>query len=107
MFNSVYIQQPLVSASRHRPARQLAGIVWCQELCWYLIVGIFVFVSVITGVVILIILIFFKVLLVELFIELLELKRFAREPVDSTRDQLFLDVLTELVVELEAFLNIG
>jgi hypothetical protein len=35
------------------------------------------------------------------------LKSLAGEPVDSAGDELLLDVLTELVVELEALLDVG
>jgi hypothetical protein len=34
------------------------------------------------------------------------LKSLASEPVDSTRDELLFDVLSQLVVKLEAFLDV-
>ncbi len=64
-------------------------------------------------VVILVILIFFFVILVlkiaffQILIQLLKLKSLTREPVDSTRDELFLDVLAQLVIKLKTLFDIG
>jgi hypothetical protein len=60
---------------------------------------------VLAGVVIIVLVVFVKVLQVVL-IELLERKGLAREPVDRPGNELLLDVLAELVVELQALLNI-
>lgn len=42
-----------------------------------------------------------------ILIQLLKGEGLASEPVDGTRDQLLLNVLSQLVVELEALLNVG
>jgi hypothetical protein len=64
-------------------------------------------------IVILIVLIFFLIILIleitlfHVIIHLLELKSLTSKPIDSTGDQLLLNVLPQLVVELQAFLDVS
>lgn len=72
---------------------------------YVILVGLLVLVTVLAEIVLVIVIL--EVLLVEvLLIHLLEGEGLSGEPVDGTGDQLLLDVLTELVVELEALLNV-
>ena len=71
----------------------------------YLFVALVVLISVLVILVFILILLVLEFCLVE-FVKLLELQRFASEPINGTRDQLFLDVLAELVVEFETLLDI-
>lgn len=73
---------------------------------YVILVGLLVLVTVLAEVVLVIVVL--EVLLVEiLLIHLLEGEGLPGEPVNGAGDQLLLDVLTELVVELEALLNVG
>lgn len=56
---------------------------------------------------ILILIILIEVTLKVLLAEALELAGLSGEPIDSTGNKLLLDILTELVVKLEALLNIS
>lgn len=63
-------------------------------------------------IVIFIILVFFLIIFVlkisffHIIIQLLELKSFTSEPVNSAGDKLLLDIFTQLVIEFKTFLNI-
>lgn len=57
-------------------------------------------------VIFLLIVLIFEVVLLQLIVQLLELKSLTGKPVDSTGDQLLLDVLAELVVKLKALLDV-
>lgn len=73
---------------------------------YVILVGLLVLVTVLAEVVLVVVIL--EILLVEvLLIHLLEGEGLTGEPVDGTGDQLLLDVLTELVVELEALLDVG
>jgi hypothetical protein len=72
----------------------------------YLFIRIFiVLVSVVAEFLVFVIL----VLKLSLFkvVQLLELEGFACEPVDSTGNQLLLNILSELVIQLKTLLNVG
>jgi len=47
-----------------------------------------------------------KVALLHFFVQFLELKSLSSEPIDRTGDELLLDILSQLIVQFEAFLNI-
>lgn len=84
----------------------LAKCVWCRQGAYIVLIRLLILITVITEVIILLIIL--KVLLIEVFlVKLLESESLTSEPVDGTRDQLFLDVLTKLVVQLKALLNVG
>lgn len=73
---------------------------------YIVLVRLLVLITVITEVIILLVIL--EVLLVKVFlIKLLESESLTREPVDGTRNQLLLDILAQLVVQLEALLNVG
>lgn len=61
---------------------------------------------VIVEVVLVLVVLVFKLVLVEVVAKLLKLQRLAGEPVNGARDQLLLDVLAESVVKLEALLDV-
>lgn len=72
---------------------------------YIILVGLLVLVTVLAEVILVVVI--FEVLLVEiLLIHLLEGESLSGEPVNGAGDQLLLDVLAELVVELEALLNV-
>lgn len=72
----------------------------------YLLIRLVVLVPVVTEVILLLIVLVLEFALV-VVIELLELKSLAGEPVDSTGDELLLDILAELVVQLQTLLDVG
>ena len=49
----------------------------------------------------------FKIAFLHIIIQLLELKSLASKPINSTGNELLLNVLTQLVVEFKTFLNIS
>lgn len=61
---------------------------------------------VLTGVIVVLIVLFLKVRKV-ILIKLLESEGLAGEPVDRARNQFLLDILAKLVVELQPLFNIG
>lgn len=61
---------------------------------------------VITQVVVLFIIIILKVTLLQIVIQLLKLQGLTSEPVNCTRDELLLDIFSQLVVELETLFDI-
>lgn len=63
-------------------------------------------VLVVIALLIILVVLILKVILVEVIKTLLELQSLAGEPVDGTRNELLLDVLTELVIELKLLLNV-
>lgn len=72
---------------------------------YVILIGLLVLVTVLAQVVLIIIVL--KVFLVEvLLVHLLESEGLSGEPIDRAGNQLLLDVLTKLVVELEALLNV-
>lgn len=71
----------------------------------YLLIRL-VLVPVVTEVILLLIVLVLEFALV-VVVELLELKSLAGEPVDSTGDELLLDILAELVVQLQTLLDVG
>lgn len=72
---------------------------------YVILIGLLVLVTVLAEVVLVVVIL--EVLLVEiLLIHLLEREGLSGEPVDGAGDQLLLDVLTKLVVEFEALLNV-
>src|SRR6266536_2874446 len=106
VFSFVCTQRPLASALQHHPRLLLAQIPLEWQLGTCIIVGLlFIIIMVLAQVVFLIIFIF-KTPLLHVIIQLLKLKSLASEPVDSPRDELLLDVLSQLVVKLETFLDI-
>lgn len=48
-----------------------------------------------------------EISLLHILVQFLKLKGFTGEPVDSTWDELLLDIFTQLVVELKTLLDIG
>jgi hypothetical protein len=92
---SSYIET-LAPASGRGCSSTIAYIVFLRLLL------IVVFAEVIIILVILLVKLALKILLVELLIG----KSLTSEPVDSTGDELLLDILTELVVKLKTLLNI-
>lgn len=73
---------------------------------YIILVGLLILVTVLAEVVLIIVLV--EVLIVEvLLVHLLKGQGLSGEPVDGAGNQLLLDVLTELVVELEALLDVG
>ena len=66
----------------------------------YLVVGLFFFLVIITVLAEVIVLLILITILILKIVELLESESLTSEPVDSTRNELFLDVFTELVVKL-------
>ena len=65
-----------------------------------------VVVTVLTKIILIFIILIFEVTLLEVIVHLLKLKSLAGEPVNSTWDELLLDILTKLVIQLKALLNI-
>lgn len=73
---------------------------------YVILVGLLVLIAVVAEVVLVILLI--EVLLIKvILIHLLESEGLSSKPVDGTGNQLLLDVLTQLVVKLEALLDVG
>lgn len=70
-------------------------------------VRLVILIPVFTQIVVLLVVLVLKIALLEVVIERLELESLAREPVDSTRNELLLDVLAELVVKFQALLHVG
>lgn len=69
-------------------------------------VRLLVLIAVLAQVILVVILV--EVLLVKvILVQLLKCESLSSKPVDSTRNQLLLDVLAELVVELQALLDVG
>ena len=72
----------------------------------YLILVLILVILIVVLVVIILVIFVLEVILVEVVHALLELQSLASDPVNGTWDELFLDVLTELVVELKLGLNV-
>lgn len=73
---------------------------------YVIVVGLLILIAVLAEVVLIIVLI--EVLLVKLvLVHLLESEGLSSKPVDGTGNELLLNVLTQLVVKLEALLNVG
>lgn len=69
-------------------------------------IRLLVLVAVLAQVVLIVILV--KVILIKvILIQLLKCESLSSKPVDSTRNQLLLDVLTELVIKLQTLLDVG
>ena len=64
-------------------------------------------VTVLAEVVILIVILVELILIQVVLVYLLKGQSLAGEPVDRTRDELLLDVLTKLVIQFQALLNVG
>lgn len=74
----------------------------------YIVIGLLLLILVVAEIILILILLVIEIGFVHLtIINLLVAKSFASEPVDSARDELLLDILTEMVVELEAFFDLG
>lgn len=72
---------------------------------YVVLVGLLVLVTIFTEIIVILV----KVLLILIKIVLIHLlkgKGLSRKPVDGTRNEFLLDVLTQLVVELEALFNV-
>ena len=104
--NFAYTQRPPVWASRCRPTwTNLApNPGFSSSLVTYFLVRVVLFVVVVAVIVILVVLVLKVVFLV--LVQLLEGQGFAREPVNSPRDELFLDVFAELIIELQPLLDV-
>jgi hypothetical protein len=72
----------------------------------YLIIVLILVVFITLVIIVIEIVLILEVVLVEVIEALLKLQCLTREPIDGTRDELLLDVLTELVVELELLLDL-
>ena len=73
---------------------------------YIILVGLLIFVTVLAEVILIVVIL--KVFLIEvLLVHLLKGEGLPGEPVNGAGNQLLLDVLTELVVELEALLDVG
>lgn len=90
--------------------QMLASFRLLLRLVTYIIISLFllIVVVVLAQVIIILIIIIVEVASVQIVIgELLKGKSLTSEPVDGTGDKLLLDILTELVVKLEALLDVG
>lgn len=107
-FSSACTQQPPVWAWSHRPVIVSVPKVVISnksKQSYIVLVGLLVLVTVLAEIIVVLV----KVLLVLVEVVLLHLlksKGLARKPVDGTRDELLLDVLTKLVVKLEALFDV-
>jgi hypothetical protein len=72
----------------------------------YLVIGLILLITVIGQLILILVILVLELALVEV-LKVLVLESLAGEPVDGAGDKLLLDVLTELVVELKALLNVG
>mgnify|MGYP006877406823 CR=1 FL=1 len=72
----------------------------------YLIIRLLLLIAVVAELILILIILVLKLALVEVF-NVLVLESLAGEPVNSTGNELLLDVLTKLVVEFETLFNIG
>lgn len=71
------------------------------------LVFVLILVILITVLIVLVLVIFiFEVVLVEVIHALLELQSLSSEPVDGARDELLLDVFTQLIVKFQLSLNV-
>ena len=73
----------------------------------YLIVRFVVVVFAAGVILILVIILIIEIGIVEIVIDFLEMKSVAGEPVNGTGNELFFNVFAELIVQLEAFLDVG
>lgn len=107
MFSSACTQQPPAWVLCRRSENLLDSCENCVGwISFYLIVRLLVLITVVAELVLVLIVLIFELALVEV-LEVLVLEGLASEPVDGAGDELLLDVLTELVVELEALLDVG
>ncbi len=65
----------------------------------YLFIGFVVIVTILTDVVVFLVVIILEVALLHIFIEFFKLQSFPCEPIDCSRDEFFLDIFTQLIVE--------
>jgi hypothetical protein len=72
----------------------------------YLIFGLFIIIPIVTHIIFLFIILIFKVILIQFLFKLLKLQCLTSEPIDRTRNEFFFDILSKLIVELKALLNI-
>lgn len=79
----------------------------CSGRDAYSFVRLVILIPVFAQIVVLLVILVLEIALLEVVVERLELESLAREPVNGTGDKLLLDVLAELVVELQALLDIG
>jgi hypothetical protein len=105
-FSFVCTQRPLALALQHHPRLLLAQIPLEWQLGTCIIIGFLFIIIMVLAQVIFFVVFIFKISLLHVIIQLLKLKSLASEPVDSTRDELLFDVLSQLVVKLEAFLDV-
>jgi hypothetical protein len=73
----------------------------------YVVVRFILIVMVLAQVIFLLIVLILEVVLLQFIVQLLELKSLASKPVDSTGDQLLLNIFAELVVKLKALLDVA
>lgn len=73
----------------------------------YIVIRLLVVIAVVAHVILVLIVLIIELALLEVIIHLLKLKSLSSEPVDGTWNELLLDVLAELVVELQALLDVG
>lgn len=107
-FSSACTQQPPAWALSHHPVTVLISrdvLRGFRGLAYIVLVGLLVLVTILAEIIVILV----KVLLILIkivLIHLLKSKGLSRKPVDGTRNELLLDVLTQLVVELEALFNV-
>lgn len=108
MSSSACTQRPPASAFQSRPPwiKLVPADREDRDRTHIVVLGIILLIIVLVIVIILIIVVVIELIEV-ILIKLLEGKSFTSEPVDCTRDKLLFDVLAELVVKLEALLNVG
>lgn len=71
----------------------------------YIIIGLIIIVIILTQIIIFLIVLILEITLLHV-VHFLELKSFASKPVNSTGNELLLDILAQLVIKFEALLNI-
>ena len=72
----------------------------------YLVLVLFILILIPLILVLVLIILILELILIQVVKALLELQRLTGEPVDGTRDELLLDVLTQLVVQLKLSLDV-
>lgn len=108
-FNFACTRQPPVWVYQTRSKQTLISSCtsFAGHVDIYLVVGVILIVLIVTQIILILVFLVIKLVTLEVtLVELFKAKSLAGEPVDSTRNELLLDVLTKLVVKLKALLNL-
>jgi hypothetical protein len=100
-------QLPALILDRHPVCISIFGYrtSWRVRSKPYLLIGLLVLISVVAELILVIVVFVFELALVEVF-DILVLESFTGEPINGVGNELLLDVFTQLVIKLQALLNV-